>query len=131
MTKPNEARQDRSRIDVNQEYELLDWTQKFGVSKEQVKAAVRAVGDKAADVERRLRGSKKRIKDRWLMASIKPMNTPGTRTYGATFPKRFSWSVPCTCPNARGSVNSRTSLPNEYGFAPLPGALGPRKTPAK
>ena len=42
--------QDRTRIDVSQDYELRDWAEKFGVSKEQLKAAVQAVGDRAADV---------------------------------------------------------------------------------
>jgi len=53
--------QDRTRIDVSQDYELRDWAEKFGVSKEQVKAAVKAVGDRAADVEKHLRGSKQRV----------------------------------------------------------------------
>jgi hypothetical protein len=52
--------QDRTRIDVSQDYELRDWAQKFGVSKEQLKAAVKAAGDRAADVERYLKGSKQR-----------------------------------------------------------------------
>lgn len=50
--------QDRTRIDVSQDYELRDWAQKFGVTKDQVKAAVKAVGDKAADVEKHLQRSK-------------------------------------------------------------------------
>ena len=53
--------QDRTRIDVSQDYELRDWAEKFGVSKEQVKAAVKAVGDRATDVEKHLRGSKQRV----------------------------------------------------------------------
>jgi hypothetical protein len=52
--------QDRTRIHVNEDYELRDWAEKFGVSKEQVKAAVAAVGDKAADVEKHLRGHAQR-----------------------------------------------------------------------
>lgn len=52
--------QDRTRIDVSQDYELRDWAEKFGVSKEQVRAAVKAVGDRAADVEKHLRGSNQR-----------------------------------------------------------------------
>ena len=47
--------QDRTRIDVSQDYELRDWAEKFGVSKEQLKAAVQAVGDRAADVEKYLK----------------------------------------------------------------------------
>jgi hypothetical protein len=42
---------DRSRINVNEDYELNDWSQKFGVSHEELKAAVAAVGTQADDVE--------------------------------------------------------------------------------
>jgi hypothetical protein len=35
---------DRDRININQEYELVDWAKKFGVTTERLKAAVRAVG---------------------------------------------------------------------------------------
>jgi hypothetical protein len=48
--------QDRSRIDVSQDYELRDWSKKFGVSREQLKAAVQAVGDRAEAVETFLKG---------------------------------------------------------------------------
>ena len=47
--------QDRSRINVNEDYELQYWKQKFGVSAEQLKAAVAAVGTQADAVEARLR----------------------------------------------------------------------------
>jgi hypothetical protein len=50
--------QDRTRINVSQSYELRDWAHKLGVSKEDLKAAVKAVGDQAADVERYLKGKK-------------------------------------------------------------------------
>jgi uncharacterized protein DUF3606 len=50
--------QDRKRIDVSQDWEVRDWAQRFGVSQEDVKSAVKAVGDKAADVERYLKGKK-------------------------------------------------------------------------
>ena len=52
--------QDRTRIDVSQDYELRDWAEKFGVSEEQVKAAVGAVGDRATDVEKHLKGNSQR-----------------------------------------------------------------------
>lgn len=52
----NRGGQDRQRIDVNQDYELRDWSKKFGVSQEQVKEAVQAVGDRADKVEQYLRG---------------------------------------------------------------------------
>ena len=43
--------QDRTRIDVNEDYELRDWSQKFGVTPERLKEAVKAVGDQASKVE--------------------------------------------------------------------------------
>ena len=49
---------DRQRIDVHQDYELRDWAKKFNVSTEQIKEAVQAVGDRAADVEMHLKGSR-------------------------------------------------------------------------
>jgi Protein of unknown function (DUF3606) len=52
--------QDRTRIDVSEDYELRDWSEKFGVSPERLKEAVQAVGNKAADVEQHLKGSKQR-----------------------------------------------------------------------
>ena len=50
--------QDRTRIDVSQDYEVRDRARKFGVSQEELKAAVRAVGDKASVVERHLKDNK-------------------------------------------------------------------------
>jgi hypothetical protein len=47
--------QDRTKINVNEDYELQDWSKKFGVSKEQLKAAVQAVGPNAAAVEAHLK----------------------------------------------------------------------------
>lgn len=49
--------QDRKRIDVDQDYELQDWSKKFGVTKEQLKEAVRAVGNSADKVKEHLRSS--------------------------------------------------------------------------
>jgi hypothetical protein len=48
--------QDRQRINVNQDYELRDWSKKFGVTPEELKRAVAKVGDRAVDVERELKG---------------------------------------------------------------------------
>ncbi len=45
----------RTRINVNQDYELRDWAKKFGVTPEQLKEAVQAVGDQAEAVEVHLR----------------------------------------------------------------------------
>ena len=47
--------QDRERINVNQDYELRDWSKKFGVTPETLKEAVQAVGDRADAVEKHLR----------------------------------------------------------------------------
>ena len=45
----------RTRIDVNQHYELRDWADKFGVCPEEIKDAVKAVGDQANAVETHLK----------------------------------------------------------------------------
>jgi len=49
--------QDRQRINVNQDYELRDWSRKLGVTPEQLKRAVAKVGDRADDVERELKSN--------------------------------------------------------------------------
>jgi len=51
---------DRERINVDQAYELQDWSAKLGVTSWEVKAAVRKVGPLAKDVARAL-GSNVRI----------------------------------------------------------------------
>ena len=43
--------QDRQRIDVNQDYELRDWSKKFGVTPQRLKEAVQAVGNQADKVQ--------------------------------------------------------------------------------
>lgn len=45
---------DRSRINVNEEWELRWWTKEFGVSAEKLKAAVKAVGVSVAKVKAHL-----------------------------------------------------------------------------
>jgi hypothetical protein len=45
---------DRDRINVNEDYELRDWSSKFGVSPDDVKKAVQAVGDRADAVRQHL-----------------------------------------------------------------------------
>ena len=50
---------DRERINVNEDYELRDWSKKFGVTPEELKAAVTAVGVQAKDVEAHLKGARK------------------------------------------------------------------------
>jgi hypothetical protein len=51
---------DRTRINVDRDFELLDWSQAFGVTSWEVKAAVKKVGPVAKDVARAL-GSNNRI----------------------------------------------------------------------
>lgn len=53
--KSNRGGQDRTRINVNQDYELRDWSEKFGVSQEELKAAVAQVGNRSSDVEQHLK----------------------------------------------------------------------------
>jgi hypothetical protein len=50
--------QDRKRINVNQDYEVRDWAEKFGVSPEALRRAVAEVGDGVADVEDLLKSSR-------------------------------------------------------------------------
>lgn len=53
--KQNTGSPDRDRINVNEEYELRDWSQKFGVSPDELKKAVKAVGTSAKEVENYLK----------------------------------------------------------------------------
>jgi hypothetical protein len=48
--------QDRSRINTHEDYELRYWATKFGVSEDQLKDAVKKVGNSAEAVEKELRG---------------------------------------------------------------------------
>jgi len=47
---------DRDRINVQEPYEVQYWTKKFGVSAEQLRAAVSAVGPTSKAVESHLKG---------------------------------------------------------------------------
>ncbi len=42
---------DRDRVNVNETYEVRHWTEKFGCTETQLRAAVKAVGVMAKDVE--------------------------------------------------------------------------------
>jgi hypothetical protein len=53
--KTKSAGQDRTRINVNEDYELRDWAKKFGVTHEELKKAVKAVGTSATAVEAQLK----------------------------------------------------------------------------
>ena len=46
--------QDRNRININEDYEVQYWSEKFGVSREELISAVDSAGPMVADVARRL-----------------------------------------------------------------------------
>jgi len=46
---------DRLRINTSEDYEVHDWARELGVSVEQLRAAVKAVGPMAADVRKYLK----------------------------------------------------------------------------
>ena len=50
----NPGNPDRSRINVNEEYELRDWSKSLGVTPEELKRAVAQVGDRADAVRQHL-----------------------------------------------------------------------------
>lgn len=49
--KQNVGAPDRDRINVNEDYELQYWSEKFGVSRDELKEAVKEVGTTATAVE--------------------------------------------------------------------------------
>ena len=51
--------QDRTRISLSEDYEVRDWSKKFGVTADELRAAVKAVGNEAKTVEAHLKGGKK------------------------------------------------------------------------
>lgn len=52
--KSKPGRPDRDRINVNEEYELRDWSKSLGVTPEELKRAVAQVGDRADAVRQHL-----------------------------------------------------------------------------
>jgi Protein of unknown function (DUF3606) len=48
------GRQDDSRINVDQDHELVYWSEKFGVSRDELRKAVQAAGPIVKDVQRHL-----------------------------------------------------------------------------
>lgn len=50
----NRGQQDRLRVNVHEEHEVRYWTEKWGVSKEQLQKAVAEVGPMAVDVQKKL-----------------------------------------------------------------------------
>jgi hypothetical protein len=51
--------QDRARVNLSEDYEVRDWANRFGVTPEELRAAVQAVGNEAAKVEAHLKGKKR------------------------------------------------------------------------
>jgi len=49
------GRPDRDRINIEEAYEVQYWSEKFGVSIEELAAAVKKVGPMASDVKRELK----------------------------------------------------------------------------
>ena len=50
---------DRTRINIHESYELRDWSKKFNVTSDELKAAVNRVGTNAKEVEAFLQKHKK------------------------------------------------------------------------
>jgi hypothetical protein len=48
--------QDASKISLSEDYEVAYWTKKFGVSADELRAAVKASGNGANAVEKHLKG---------------------------------------------------------------------------
>ena len=53
--KRNSGRPDRDKINIEEDYEVQYWSEKFGVSVEELTAAVKEVGATASDVQRELK----------------------------------------------------------------------------
>ena len=58
--KSNSGGQDRTRINVNQDYELRDWARSLNTTPERIREAVQAVGDRAEKVREYLESDKPR-----------------------------------------------------------------------
>jgi hypothetical protein len=50
--KMNRGEPDRSRINLNEDYEVSYWSERFGITKEQLKKAVEKVGNSPEDIAR-------------------------------------------------------------------------------
>lgn len=53
-SKQNTGSPDRDRINVNEDYELQYWSEKFGVSRDELKEAVKAAGTSVEAVQKHL-----------------------------------------------------------------------------
>ncbi len=51
------GQQDRSKINLEEDYEVTYWSEKFGVTRTSLRAAVAKVGNSAAAVQQELRGN--------------------------------------------------------------------------
>lgn len=51
--------QDRTRMNLNEDYEVRDWSKKFNVTADELRAAVKAVGNEVKAVEAHLSSKKK------------------------------------------------------------------------
>ena len=58
MTQDNQPGAEADRIDLADENSIEEWASKLGVTTDQLRDAVRNVGDLAADVEMHLKGSR-------------------------------------------------------------------------
>ena len=56
--KKNIGKPDRDRINTSEDYEVQDWSKKFGVSTEELRDAVKKTGSNAKDVEAYLKNRK-------------------------------------------------------------------------
>ena len=52
--KTNRGTQDRTRINVHEDYELRDWSKRIGVTPDELKKAVQQVGTSAVAVRKHL-----------------------------------------------------------------------------
>lgn len=53
--KTKKAGADRTRININESYEVDYWANKFGISKDKLKATVQIIGSNADEVEQYLK----------------------------------------------------------------------------
>lgn len=54
----NSGGPDRTRISLSEDYEVRDWAMKLGVTADELRVAVQAVGDSAAAVEQYIKRQK-------------------------------------------------------------------------
>jgi hypothetical protein len=52
--KRRSSNQEQKRLNVEEDYELMDWKERYGVSPDRVREAVNIVGDRVSDIVRYL-----------------------------------------------------------------------------